>query len=166
MENLRPDDVPGPLPTPRRVFTAPTTLQSSRGGSSSSRSQSGGIVETLYNHPSVKIIAFPASARSALRSPSVGPTAEEDEEAGSLPTSSQLERTIAVGMCILTLEIDSFLVNNGVQGRFAYTEHPDLSPSSAAVPPSNPSCPKANAGPSTKSRASSSCRSGAPTTGE
>ncbi|KAM0277530.1 hypothetical protein ACHAQH_005729 [Verticillium albo-atrum] len=60
--------------------------------SASSQSASG-LVETLYNHPNVKIIAFTASGRNRARSPGRAPA---DEKPGSLPSSSQLERTIAV----------------------------------------------------------------------
>ncbi|CAI4211678.1 unnamed protein product [Parascedosporium putredinis] len=81
---------------PRRVFTAP--LPSTRQSLSSSATPAGpaGSVETLYNHPNAKIIAFSATARAVPRSPtSTAASLEEDQ--GTLSWSSQLERTIAVG---------------------------------------------------------------------
>ncbi|PKS12317.1 hypothetical protein jhhlp_001617 [Lomentospora prolificans] len=78
---------------PRRVFTAP--VPSTRQPSSSSAPGSPGSVETLYNHPNAKIIAFTATARAVPRSPTNGASTEEDQ--GTLSWSSQLERTIAVG---------------------------------------------------------------------
>ncbi|KAJ0297857.1 hypothetical protein COL5a_011134 [Colletotrichum fioriniae] len=53
----------------------------------------GGLVETLYNHPNVKIVAFAAASRGRARSPGRGPS----DEPGSLSAHSQLERTIAIG---------------------------------------------------------------------
>ncbi|KAF3349744.1 hypothetical protein VD0002_g1493 [Verticillium dahliae] len=79
------------FPAPRRVMTAP---QGSVCSPSSSSQSAPGLVETLYNHPNVKIIAFTASGRNRARSPGRAPP---DEEPGSLASSSQLERTIAVG---------------------------------------------------------------------
>ncbi|KAM0324553.1 hypothetical protein ACHAQA_007938 [Verticillium albo-atrum] len=79
------------FPAPRRVMTAPHGPVSKPSPSSQS---AAGLVETLYNHPNVKIIAFTASGRNRARSPGRAPA---DEEPGSLPSSSQLERTIAVG---------------------------------------------------------------------
>ncbi|KAL2751917.1 hypothetical protein ACRALDRAFT_1078336 [Sodiomyces alcalophilus JCM 7366] len=87
-------DRSGPsFPAPRRVMTAPQTLLSTASSSSSSQSAAG-LVETLYNHPNVKIIAFTASGRARARSPGRAPA---EEEPGTLDWSSQLERTIAVG---------------------------------------------------------------------
>ncbi|ROT37882.1 hypothetical protein SODALDRAFT_296218 [Sodiomyces alkalinus F11] len=81
------------FPAPRRVMTAPQAFLSSASSSSSSQSAAG-LVETLYNHPNVKIIAFTASGRGRARSPGRAPA---EEEPGTLDWSSQLERTIAVG---------------------------------------------------------------------
>ncbi|CAJ2508813.1 Uu.00g138390.m01.CDS01 [Anthostomella pinea] len=83
---------------PRRVATAPVSSQpllsrSNLNFSTSSRSED--LVETLYSHPSVKIIAFSSSQRSSLSS--WPPSSETDDRPGSLPASSRLERTIAVG---------------------------------------------------------------------
>jgi hypothetical protein len=98
------------FPPPRRVATEPTIFQAPRRSlsvsSTSSLARSGSIggsrapedlVETLFNHPSVKIIAFTTSQRT-----SYGPSSLSNEPApGSLLASSQLERTIAVGMFAL-----------------------------------------------------------------
>ncbi|KZL75794.1 hypothetical protein CI238_09933 [Colletotrichum incanum] len=83
MESLRPT-----YPAPRRVATAPVPTQMSRPSSSA-----GGLIETLYNHPNVKIVAFTAASRGRARSPGRGPA----DEPGSLSAYSQLERTIAIG---------------------------------------------------------------------
>ncbi|EFQ30476.1 hypothetical protein CGRA01v4_10024 [Colletotrichum graminicola] len=83
MEPLRPAQ-----PAPRRVATAPVPTQVSRPSSSA-----GGLIETLYNHPNVKIVAFTAASRGRPRSPGRGPA----DEPGSLSAYSQLERTIAIG---------------------------------------------------------------------
>lgn len=89
---------------PRRVSTVPNYLPSSRRSSISSTTSSRldslresrspeDFVETLYNHPSVKIIAF----TSTLRNPIGSSTSDKDPPPGTLPASSHLERTIAVG---------------------------------------------------------------------
>ncbi|KAJ0167698.1 hypothetical protein CTA2_885 [Colletotrichum tanaceti] len=83
MESLR-----STYPLPRRVATAPVPTQMSRPSSSA-----GGLIETLYNHPNVKIVAFTAASRGRPRSPGRGLT----DEPGLLPAYSQLERTIAIG---------------------------------------------------------------------
>ncbi|KXH52452.1 hypothetical protein CSAL01_02070 [Colletotrichum salicis] len=85
MESLRPA-----YPAPRRVATAPIPTHLSRPAPSTS---AGGLVETLYNHPNVKIVAFAAASRGRARSPGRGPS----DEPGSLSAHSQLERTIAIG---------------------------------------------------------------------
>ncbi|ORY67240.1 inheritance of peroxisomes protein 1-domain-containing protein [Pseudomassariella vexata] len=81
--------------------------------SSASSSRSGGLaalggsrgpedlVETLYNHPSVKIIAFTTNQRSSFN---LSPSTASDPPPGTLPASSQLERTIAVGNCGTALQ--------------------------------------------------------------
>lgn len=92
MDNPRKSD--SAFPTPRRVFTAP-----SYAGSSSEQTSStpgGGLVETLYNHPSVKIVAFIAGPRPVFNR-GKGIASDAEIEPGSLPWSSQLERTIAAG---------------------------------------------------------------------
>ncbi|KAL2132863.1 hypothetical protein VTI74DRAFT_3209 [Chaetomium olivicolor] len=77
---------------PRRVFTAPSPSAAPQ--SRTTPQPAGGLVDTLYDHPNVKIIAFTAGARFL----SIGPrTAGHEVEPGSLSWTSQLERTIAVG---------------------------------------------------------------------
>lgn len=78
---------------PRRVFTAPVAATAPEPAGSPSTAD--GVVETLYVHPSAKIVAFTAGPRNFSISPRGGVPA--DIEPGSLPWSSQLERTIAVG---------------------------------------------------------------------
>lgn len=72
---------------PRRSFTAPVGFPPPQASSTQ------GGVETLYNHPNAKIIAFTTTARAIP--PLSDASAEEDQ--GTLSWSSQLERTIAVG---------------------------------------------------------------------
>ncbi|KAK4099868.1 hypothetical protein N658DRAFT_487251 [Parathielavia hyrcaniae] len=81
------------ISAPRRVFTAPAPPSVPVAGPSSQSAD--GLVDTLYDHPNVKIVAFTAGGRSF----SVGPRAAagSEIEPGSLSWSSQLERTIAVG---------------------------------------------------------------------
>ncbi|KAI1856485.1 uncharacterized protein JN550_013798 [Neoarthrinium moseri] len=91
------------FPAPRRVATEPAPFAprrslsvsstSSRPGTSSGPKGGDESIETLYNHPSVKIIAFTSSQRPSYG----GATLFEDPKPGSLPASTQLERTIAVG---------------------------------------------------------------------
>ncbi|KAK0714362.1 inheritance of peroxisomes protein 1-domain-containing protein [Apiosordaria backusii] len=82
---------------PRRVFTAPAqqpAIAPPRPSSSSSAQPTSGLVDTLYDHPNVKIVSFSAGSQFlAIGSKGMGP----DIEPGSLSWSSQLERTIAVG---------------------------------------------------------------------
>jgi hypothetical protein len=81
---------------PRRVFTAPVPPSAPQ--PAPSPQPAGGLVDTLYDHPNVKIVSFNAGSRSL----SVGPrtAAVPDVEPGSLSWSSQMERTIAVGACL------------------------------------------------------------------
>ncbi|RYP15333.1 hypothetical protein DL765_005767 [Monosporascus sp. GIB2] len=97
-----PSAAPHPLPSggprplgPRRIATAPTASLASASLPGPS-SQPEDLVETLYNHPSVKIIAFTSTQRASLGPGPILPS-ENDVEPGSLPASSRLERTIAVG---------------------------------------------------------------------
>ncbi|TLS23138.1 uncharacterized protein PpBr36_06672 [Pyricularia pennisetigena] len=88
--------LPGTVNTaPRRIVTAPVHSQASRADAAPSTPQPGGI-ETLYSHPSVKIIAFTAGPRT-FDSPGRTVSSPIEVEPGSLSWSSQLERTIAVG---------------------------------------------------------------------
>ncbi|EAQ92154.1 hypothetical protein CHGG_00389 [Chaetomium globosum CBS 148.51] len=81
MESARPRS--SGFVAPRRVFTAPAPPSAPQ--PAVPPQSSGELVDTLYDHPNVKIIAFTAGR--------AGP----DIEPGSLPWSSQLERTLAVG---------------------------------------------------------------------
>ncbi|KAI0165057.1 inheritance of peroxisomes protein 1-domain-containing protein [Hypoxylon sp. FL1284] len=90
----------GDMPRPRRVATAPVAASppQPKSASPSTSSRPEDLVETLYNHPSVKIIAFTSTHHSSLFS---RPSATEGDQPGALPASSRLERTIAVGpFCI------------------------------------------------------------------
>ncbi|KAF7563763.1 hypothetical protein G7046_g375 [Stylonectria norvegica] len=80
------------FPAPRRVATAPIPLSSQFASPPSE-----GLVETLYNHPNAKIVSFNASGRAFSRSLGRNSALPDDDEAGTLSWSSQLERTIAVG---------------------------------------------------------------------
>ncbi|KAI1117830.1 inheritance of peroxisomes protein 1-domain-containing protein [Nemania sp. NC0429] len=80
----------------RRVLTAPVPASAplQRTKSASSQADSSGseeVVETLYSHPSVRIIAFTSGRQGFISS------SGHDAPPGSLPPSSQLERTIAAG---------------------------------------------------------------------
>lgn len=94
--------------------TSPTTsdLSAATAGSHlppTTTSANGEAVETLYSHPAAKILSFTAGARnldnigsshsrSAARSRrSLTTTAEDEIAPGTLPWSSQFDRTIAVG---------------------------------------------------------------------
>lgn len=80
---------------PRRIVTAPVHSRASRSEATSSTAQSGGI-ETLYSHPSAKIVAFTAGPRT-FTNPGRTVSSPIEIEPGTLSWSSQLERTIAVG---------------------------------------------------------------------
>ncbi|ETS84049.1 hypothetical protein PFICI_05925 [Pestalotiopsis fici W106-1] len=107
----------GRLLSPRRVATEPLPLQPPRrsmsvSSASSSRSlaasassasaaaavaaprNSDESIETLFDHPSVKIIAFTSSQRASSFGAS---DFLAEPKPGSLPASSKLERTLAVG---------------------------------------------------------------------
>jgi hypothetical protein len=79
------------IPGPRRVMTAPVPALSTSPVRTQPRPDTTNhLVETLYTHPSVRIISFTSTQH--------GFTAlNEDVPPGSLPASSRLERTIAVG---------------------------------------------------------------------
>lgn len=72
---------------PRRVFTSPLPP--------SAPQPAGGLVDTLYYHPNVKIVSFTAGTSFLFNRQRA--TGGSDIEPGSLPWSSQLERTIAIG---------------------------------------------------------------------
>ena len=90
MDNESHSRAAAPLPRPRRVFTAPaSSIQPTTRIQDISDTQD---VETLYVHPNAKIISFSTPYKD------FGP--EEDvsrAEAGTLPWSNRLERTIGVG---------------------------------------------------------------------
>ncbi|KAK3346292.1 inheritance of peroxisomes protein 1-domain-containing protein [Lasiosphaeria hispida] len=81
------------FPAPRRVFTAPTHSGGQDQAASSRAADSS--VDTLYDHPSIKIVSFTAASRPSSISPRSG--IPGDVEPGTLSWSSPLERTIAVG---------------------------------------------------------------------
>lgn len=87
-----------PFPPPRRHSTVPTTFQPAVHSQTAPKQPTGGSVETLFNHPSVKIIAFSAGKSAFDR---IG--SSQDEKPGSLQPSSQFERTIAIGTYMLFL---------------------------------------------------------------
>ncbi|KUI71872.1 hypothetical protein VM1G_07852 [Cytospora mali] len=91
MDRLRPPGTAVPFPAPRRHSTVPTTFQPTT-PRPAPEPVANGSLETLYNHPSVKIVAFTAGKPATDR---LGPAL--DEIPGTLPSSSQIERTIAVG---------------------------------------------------------------------
>ena len=82
---------------PRRTSTAPVTASESPSAATppAPPPSVGGLVDTLYDHPNVKIVSFTAGGRSLSFDPRAPPDAP-----GSLSWSSQLERTIAVGESI------------------------------------------------------------------
>ncbi|KAI2777879.1 inheritance of peroxisomes protein 1-domain-containing protein [Daldinia loculata] len=83
------------MPRPRRAITEPIVRPSSPvPASGSTTSQSEELVETLYSHPSVKIISFTSTQGSSFGS---RPSSSHEDRPGTLPASSRLERTLAVG---------------------------------------------------------------------
>lgn len=146
-----------PSPTaPRRVFTAPVSSPPRTAAASTQSAES--VVETLYNHPSVKIVAFTAAARPTSNGAGKG-LAAPDVEPGSLSWTSQLERTIAVGEwrrmdAAPALGWVKTWLTRHVQVPFAYTERRARWLSSAADPRFSLYCRKVNVGASTRPRAS------------
>ncbi|OTB17720.1 hypothetical protein K445DRAFT_261676 [Daldinia sp. EC12] len=94
------------MPRPRRAITEPIARPSSPAPASASTpgsgsttasptaSQSEELVETLYSHPSVKIISFTSTQSNSFGS---RPSSSHEDRPGTLPASSRLERTLAVG---------------------------------------------------------------------
>ncbi|KAI1803556.1 inheritance of peroxisomes protein 1-domain-containing protein [Daldinia bambusicola] len=94
------------MPRPRRAITEPIARPSSPAPSSapapapgsasnaSNASQSEELVETLYSHPSVKIISFTSTQSNSFGS---RPSSSHEDRPGTLPASSRLERTLAIG---------------------------------------------------------------------
>lgn len=129
-----------PFPAPRRHSTVPTSFQPSQGRPSSDPVTTNGSVETLYSHPAVKIVAFTAGRSFFNAGPGV------DEKPGTLASSSQFERTIAVGTSRCQCLHFRMPTNVCPQVHSRFTEPPDPLPFSAAVQPSNRYYPRANAG--------------------
>ncbi|KAI1809947.1 inheritance of peroxisomes protein 1-domain-containing protein [Poronia punctata] len=76
---------------PHPVMTAPVpTVSTSTARPQLRPDTSGPLVETLYTHSSVRIVSFTSNQRGLA-------TPNQPIPPGSLPASSQLERTIAVG---------------------------------------------------------------------
>lgn len=94
MDQLRPPGAAMPFPAPRRHSTVPTSFQPTPSRTMPTQTTSGSV-ETLFSHPSVKIIAF-----SAGKSAFDGLGSNRDEKPGSLQSSSQFERIIAIGTSI------------------------------------------------------------------
>ena len=106
---------------PRRVFTAPAYAIKQQQAAATSSPQGDVTVDTLYEHPSVKIVAFSAGSGT-----SVGPRSNlQDSELGTLNWSSQLERTIAVGELLPFLSLTFLPLTPASQARFASTARPD-----------------------------------------
>lgn len=81
-----------PLLPPRRHSTVPSSFQPDSQRQATDTAANGSV-ETLYNHPSVRIVAFTAGKSAFDRT---GPVKED--QPGTLPSSSQFERSIAIGM--------------------------------------------------------------------
>lgn len=90
MDQLQPPGANMPFPAPRRHSTVPTSFQPAPSRNVPTKT-TGGSVETLFSHPSVKIIAFSAGKSAFDR------LGSSQEKLGSLQPSSQFERTIAIG---------------------------------------------------------------------
>jgi len=72
---------------PRRIVSAPVrTLESSNNDAA--------LIETLCVHPDVRIVSFVAAVDALPPSPTIA-----REQAGTLASTSRLQRTIAVGSC-------------------------------------------------------------------
>ena len=83
---------------PRRVSTA-STCSNGQQQPAAAAEPGDGSVDTLYDHPSVKIVAFTAGPRTFSIGPRSG-VSPLDCQPGTLAWSSQLERTIAVGKAL------------------------------------------------------------------
>ncbi|KAI0474267.1 inheritance of peroxisomes protein 1-domain-containing protein [Xylaria cf. heliscus] len=85
--SFSPSFSPSPSPASRPGTATAATAAAAAGGPEE-------LVETLYSHPSVRIISFTSSRRGFTTSL---PASDNNVPPGSLPPSSHLERTIAVG---------------------------------------------------------------------
>lgn len=117
-------------PADRRSVTMPIRLsESSAGRRGSSASIPGKQDETLFEHPSVRIVAFSTASPATRRASSSQNTgADQEEEEGTLPWSSSMERTIAVGMIenfpsLLSVKLATQTLMSLLQAHFGYTEH-------------------------------------------
>lgn len=149
MDQFRPPGAAMPFPPPRRHSTAPISFQPPP-PQTAPKPVTGGSVETLYNHPSVKIVAFTAG-KSAFDRLGSG----HDDKPGTLPSSSQFERTIAIGMCCrnILFTILKKMLTYAVQVVSRSTEPLVPLPSSGQDPPSSQSYPRANVGAWTNNQA-------------
>jgi hypothetical protein len=87
-----------PEPVVRRSVTMPDRASESMTSRRSSVAPSPDPqIETLYKHPSVRIMSFMATAVPTSRH-YTNPNPSLDEEAGTLSWTSPLERLMAVGM--------------------------------------------------------------------
>lgn len=89
-------------PMIKRAVTLPLRPSTSSNWSQREKPASSDDIESLYLHPSVRIVSFESydsssgfQRRSSLNTPNL---ADVKEEVGTLPYSSTFERTIAVGM--------------------------------------------------------------------
>lgn len=164
MAQLRPPGAAMPFPPPRRHSTVPTTFQPEPPRTVPKESTAGSV-ETLFNHPSVKIIAFSAGKSAFDR---IG--SSQGDIPGSLQPSSPFERVIAIGMslCCATPACykRSLLIPFPIiQAVFRSTEPLAPLPSSVRDQPCNPFFPRASAGALTNSPASLCYKSDDPITG-
>jgi hypothetical protein len=82
----------------RRSVTMPDRVPESTTSRRSSVAPSpDGQIETLYKHPSVRIVSFEAKSMGTTRH-YANPAPGLDEEVGTLSWTSSLERLMAVGM--------------------------------------------------------------------
>jgi hypothetical protein len=96
------DSVRSPLaPLSQRSVTPPVlSLDPTNCRRSHTTSNSDSKIEDLFAYPSVRIVCFSAGSALGSKDPF-----RENEEVGTLPWSSALERVIAVGM-VLVLKIE------------------------------------------------------------
>ncbi|OBT90864.1 hypothetical protein VE02_00450 [Pseudogymnoascus sp. 03VT05] len=97
-------ELPSSLPTQssmKRAVTLPLRPSTSSNWTQREKPASSESIESLYIHPSVRIVSFESfgsssvfQRRSSLNTPNL---ADVEEEVGTLPWSSTFERTIAVG---------------------------------------------------------------------
>lgn len=91
------DSFSGPrtdVPLPRRSATAPILVTPSQ---RQAPSITDSLVETLYQHPDARVVAFTASGSGGAAVKPIGSQASQNAEDGSLLSYSSTERTIAVG---------------------------------------------------------------------